>query len=117
MQYFVNFFPNPQVAIIVPKRDTIRQLGQELGLQFGDDQSGHEWLYKQPQLKSAVLKAVRDAGQAGGLARFEVPQRVALVGDLWAPGFMLTDAMKLKRRDISTKYAREIEELYEDAQL
>ena len=101
----------------MPKRDSIKHLAQELGIQFDDDQAGYEWLFKQPQLVTTVQKAVMEAGLAGGLARFEVPQRVALLADSWAPGFMLTDAMKLKRRDISTHYAREIEELYENAQL
>ncbi len=82
------------MAIIVPKRDTVKQLASQLGISFVDGEAtadgadgkaarGYEELFRAPAVVAAVQKAVNDVGISAGLARFEIPQRVCLVADLW----------------------------------
>ena len=71
-------------------------------------------LAAEPRLREALQIAV-DAANAR-LSRVEQVKRFHLVPDDWAPGGdELTPTMKLKRKPIAEKYAREIEALYTGA--
>ena len=62
-------------------------------------------------LSAEVAAAVERANAR--LARVEQIKRHLLLGEDWAPGGVeLTPTMKLRRRGIAERYAREIEELY-----
>jgi long-chain acyl-CoA synthetase len=48
------------------------------------------------------------------LARFEVPRRVALVPEPWTPeNGMVTASQKLRRKDICSQHAGQIDRMYE----
>ena len=50
---------------------------------------------------------------SSGLQRFEVPSRVRFVKETWLPDSgLVTDSLKLKRKEIERFYSREIEILY-----
>ena len=71
-------------------------------------------LAAEPRLREALQVAV-DAANAR-LSRVEQVKRFHLVPGDWAPGGdELTPTMKLKRKPIAEKYAREIEALYTGA--
>jgi long-chain acyl-CoA synthetase len=64
-----------------------------------------------------VVKVYQDIvdGVNMGLAKFESMKRVSIVPDEWSvEDGTLTPSMKLKRRVVETKYAKEIGELYAD---
>ena len=128
------------VCLIMPKREAIRQLAKELGIEpngsvsasasDGASQSQSQQsqslgasssetedcsLFANASIVKGVESLVQEVGAACGLAKFEVPRRVHLVHELWAPGNMLTDALKLKRREIALTYAKEIDQLYAEA--
>ena len=47
------------------------------------------------------------------LQKFEIPQAVHLVSELWTPeSGLLTAAMKLKRKNIEEKFSEEIAQMY-----
>ena len=48
------------------------------------------------------------------LSRTEIPGGIYLCGETWTPEFgLLTEAMKLKRKQITAKYEKQIKEIYQ----
>jgi long-chain acyl-CoA synthetase len=79
--------------------------------QQGLDAHGLEELAELPAVRAAVQEAVDAAN--GKLARVEQIKKFAIVRGDWLPGGdELTPTMKLKRRPIAQKYAKEIEGMY-----
>ena len=61
----------------------------------------------------AVTADVKKACKEGNLAKFEVPERVILIDDLWTPdNDMLTAVNKLKRKSIEEKHKAQIDAIY-----
>lgn len=49
----------------------------------------------------------------GKLERFEVPQKISLSSEVWTPETgLVTDAFKLKRKELKQHYINDIERLY-----
>ena len=52
-----------------------------------------------------VLKEIDEHCRKHRIERFEIPQRISFIEDLWTPDSgLLTDAFKLKRKAIENKY-------------
>lgn len=61
------------------------------------------------------MKKIQDACKKGGIERFETPQHVKIVKEIWTPETgLVTDALKLKRKAIEQKYKNDIEDLYHE---
>lgn len=57
-------------------------------------------------LRSALL-------QPGKLERFEIPKKIRLSAEPWTPETgLVTDAFKLKRKELKTHYQDDIERMY-----
>jgi long-chain acyl-CoA synthetase len=70
-------------------------------------------LVKNPKVVKAYEEIVEKVN--GGLAHFESIKRICIVPDEWSvEDGTLTPSMKLKRRIVSERYAKEIEEFYAD---
>lgn len=49
----------------------------------------------------------------GKLERFEIPQKIRLSSEPWTPETgLVTDAFKLKRKELKTHYQEDIERMY-----
>ena len=49
----------------------------------------------------------------GKLEKFEIPQRITLVAEIWTPDSgLLTEAFKLKRKNIQSQYQSDINRMY-----
>lgn len=71
-------------------------------------------LCKHPQIIQAVLKDLQRVAREKRLSTFEIPQKVALDTIAWTPDTgLVTDALKLKRFNLQTRFQHEIEELYQ----
>ena len=58
-------------------------------------------------------KEVVDHCLKKGLERFEVPTKCKLVKEAWLPATgLVTDSLKLKRKEIENFYAKDIDVLY-----
>jgi long-chain acyl-CoA synthetase len=65
------------------------------------------------KFKERFNKDVSDHCLKQGLERFEIPVRVKFVKEVWLPDSgLVTDSLKLKRKEIENFYAKEIESLY-----
>ncbi|WP_394820730.1 AMP-dependent synthetase/ligase [Pendulispora albinea] len=95
------------VALIVLEPEAAAAWAKTHDLQETDLSS----LARNPRLRDALDTAVEHANQR--LARVEQIKRYALLTIPWEPGGdELTPTMKLKRKPIAEKYAKEIEALY-----
>jgi len=95
------------VALVCPLQPKIAKLGQELGVE-GDFAT----LCETSKVVDAVQKDLQAKCKEMGILPFEMPQKVALVSDLWTPeNELLTAAMKLKRPQIVAKHKADIAKL------
>jgi len=95
------------VALIVLDSDFVPSWAAQSGLEG----RSLEALAGEERVRAAVREGVEKANE--GLARVEQIKRFHIVEGDWLPGGdELTPTMKLKRKPIAQKYAREIEALY-----
>ncbi|KAH8854813.1 Long-chain-fatty-acid--CoA ligase 4 [Schistosoma japonicum] len=70
-------------------------------------------LCKHPMVIQAVLKDLHRVAKEKRLSTFEIPQKLALDTIAWTPDTgLVTDALKLKRFNLQTRFQREIDDLY-----
>jgi long-subunit acyl-CoA synthetase (AMP-forming) len=94
-------------ALIVLDADYAPSWAEKEGL----GRKGLDQLASEEKIRAAIGNGVEDANQK--LARVEQVKRFTVVRGDWLPGGdELTPTMKLKRRPIAEKYAREIERMY-----
>ena len=94
------------VALIVLDPDYAPSWAASHGVSFDT----FEQLAEDQAILAAVQTGLDRANRR--LARVEQIKKFALIPGDWTPGEKLTPTMKLKRRPIAEKYAREIEALY-----
>jgi long-subunit acyl-CoA synthetase (AMP-forming) len=94
-------------ALIVLDEESLQRFAAEHGLQ-----GSHQELSGAPEVRAEVARAIETAN--AGLARVEQIKTHLVMDRPWVPGTEeITATMKLRRRAINTKYALEIESLYE----
>jgi long-subunit acyl-CoA synthetase (AMP-forming) len=97
-------------ALIVLDPDVAVDFGAEHGI----DDASVTALATHPEVRAEVRAAVEAAN--AGLSRVERVKRFAILPHEWhAGGAELTPTLKLRRREIALRYAREIDELYSSA--
>ena len=95
--------------LIAPNFPALENLAREKGIAFAQRTE----LLAHPVILSAYQGIVDETN--AGLANFETIKRFSLVPDQWSiDSGELTPSMKLKRRVVLTRYAREIAVLYQD---
>jgi len=99
---------NFPVALICPQKAAIMDLAKELQIQ-GD----FEALCENERIAERVAQVCTEKCKEKKLLAFEIPQKVALISELWTPeNELLTAAMKLKRPSISMAHKAEIDNMY-----
>ncbi|KAI6193899.1 AMP-binding domain-containing protein [Aphelenchoides besseyi] len=95
------------IALVVPNKKNVEKLANENGISGSweekcDNKKLGELLVK--QLSSSV---------SGKLNKTEIPKTVIVCHDPWTPANgMLTEALKLKRKEIEKNYEKQIKEAY-----
>uniref|UniRef100_A0A0N5ALV8 long-chain-fatty-acid--CoA ligase n=1 Tax=Syphacia muris TaxID=451379 RepID=A0A0N5ALV8_9BILA len=96
------------VALVVPKKDHLIKYAKENG--FSD--TTYESLCKNPEINQKILEDLTTLGLEE-LNKFEIPKKIYLCTEQWTPSNgLLTEALKLKRKNIERKYEREIADMY-----
>ncbi|XP_076843714.1 long-chain-fatty-acid--CoA ligase 4b [Brachyhypopomus gauderio] len=96
------------IAFIVPNQKHLTELANRNGIEG-------EWeeLCNNSVLEQEVLKAIKEVSTTNRLQRSEVPTKVRLSSEVWTPETgLVTDAFKLKRKELQRHYIRDIERLY-----
>ncbi|XP_048247393.1 fatty acid CoA ligase Acsl3-like isoform X1 [Haliotis rufescens] len=100
---------NYTVALVVPNQKNLTKLAQELGI------NGVEFnqLCQNTSLVKEVLKRLSVLSAKSKLEKFEIPQKIKLCPEGWTPeAGLVTDAFKLKRRNIEAHFKADIRSMY-----
>ena len=97
-------------AVIVPDSNRLSKFSQEVVGKYGFTVAQ---LCQDNAVKNALCDNLCQYGISNGLEKFEVPKKISLVLDEWTPeSGLVTAAMKLKRKDLETRYSNEIQQMY-----
>ena len=73
----------------------------------------YEEMMNDPDVEQSVLNSLLTHGLKEGLEKFEVPQALTLVSDVWTPeSGLITAAFKIKRKVIQNVYQKAIDRMY-----
>lgn len=97
------------IALIVPNQKSLTELAEKSGVSG----KSFEELCSDPVVEKAVLKELADMGRKSKLEKFEVPAKLKLCTEIWMPDSgLVTDAFKLKRKNIEEKYKPSLQRMY-----
>ena len=98
------------VALIVPNQKNLEALAEKNGV----NESKWEKLCANKTVNKALTKELTDY-VSGKLNRPEIPKKIFICHEPWTPvSGLLTEALKLKRKNIEKAFENEIKELYND---
>ena len=99
---------NYNICMVIPDFEVLEKYARENNLA-----NDHEALVQNPQVREMITNAIADAlkGEFGG---YEIPKKILILHETFSfENGMLTQTMKLKRRNVLEQYMPEIESLYE----
>jgi len=96
------------VALVVPNQKKL----QELAIQNNIDEGDFEKLCENSEVNEALLKELHNHAKSK-LQKTEVPRKIFICSEPWTPASgLLTEALKLKRKNIEKEYKKTLEWLY-----
>ncbi|XP_013921370.1 PREDICTED: long-chain-fatty-acid--CoA ligase 4 [Thamnophis sirtalis] len=96
------------ISFVVPNQKKLMALAEQRGMT-------DSWvnICNNPIMESEVLKEIKNTANKMKLERFEVPIKVRLSPEPWTPETgLVTDAFKLKRKELKNHYLNDIERMY-----
>lgn len=98
------------ICLAVPNAKQLRALADNLGI---SSETSWDDLCNDHHVTEAVLKELKAQGNKAKLEKFEIPERVMLCTEAWTPEMgLVTDAFKLKRKNIQKHYEADISRIY-----
>uniref|UniRef100_A0AAQ4QRU4 long-chain-fatty-acid--CoA ligase n=1 Tax=Gasterosteus aculeatus aculeatus TaxID=481459 RepID=A0AAQ4QRU4_GASAC len=96
------------VGFVVPNQKQLSALAEQYGIRGSTEE-----LCASEAVEELVLKVITEAALAAQLERFEIPRKICLSADPWTPETgLVTDAFKLKRQELKTRYRDDIQRMY-----
>nr|XP_032836426.1 long-chain-fatty-acid--CoA ligase 4-like isoform X2 [Petromyzon marinus] len=96
------------ISFVVPNKERLTSLAKQRGIV-----GTFEDLCNHGDIEREVLLAIAEAARKARLEKFEVPVKVRLSPEPWTPETgLVTDAFKLKRTELRTRYLPDIERMY-----
>ncbi|XP_032410675.1 long-chain-fatty-acid--CoA ligase 4 isoform X2 [Xiphophorus hellerii] len=105
---YANSEQNYVISFVVPNQKKLTELAKQRGI-------GGKWeeICNHPEMEKEVLREITEAAAKIKLQRFEVPVKVHLSPEPWTPETgLVTDAFKLKRKELKNHYHNDIERMY-----
>ena len=98
------------IGLVVPDEAKLMALASNL---ITKKDAAYEDICSDPAIIKELLKQISTHGLSMGLEKFEIPKQISLISEQWTPDSgMVTAAMKLKRKEIESRYASQIENMY-----
>ncbi|KAA0709304.1 Long-chain-fatty-acid--CoA ligase 4 [Triplophysa tibetana] len=105
---YANSDQNYVISFVVPNQKQLTSLAHQKGIE-----GTWEQICNHPLMEREVLKAIKEVATSTKLQRFEIPVMVHLSPDPWTPETgLVTDAFKLKRKELKNHYLNDIERMY-----
>ncbi|KAJ0063648.1 hypothetical protein NL108_004774 [Boleophthalmus pectinirostris] len=96
------------IGFAVPNQKHFLSLAEQYGVRGSFTE-----LCNNPTMEELMLKVLTEAALAAQLERFEIPRKICLSPDPWTPETgLVTDAFKLKRKELKSHYKDDIERMY-----
>ncbi|XP_028276334.1 long-chain-fatty-acid--CoA ligase 3a [Parambassis ranga] len=96
------------IGFVVPNQKQLLALAVQYSIR-----GSLEELCNSKAMEELVLKVITEAALAAQLERFEIPRKIRLSPEPWTPETgLVTDAFKLKRKELKTHYQDDIERMY-----
>ncbi|KAJ7990598.1 hypothetical protein DPEC_G00302060 [Dallia pectoralis] len=96
------------IGFVVPNQKTLLLLAEQYCIR-----GSMEELCNNRAMEDVVLQVITDAALSAQLERFEIPRKIRLSPEPWTPETgLVTDAFKLKRQQLKSKYQDDIERMY-----
>uniref|UniRef100_A0A4X2K987 long-chain-fatty-acid--CoA ligase n=1 Tax=Vombatus ursinus TaxID=29139 RepID=A0A4X2K987_VOMUR len=96
------------ISFVVPNQKRLMALALQKGVEGS-------WvdICNDPTMEAEILKEIKEAANTMKLERFEIPIKVRLSPEPWTPETgLVTDAFKLKRKELRNHYLNDIERMY-----
>ncbi|XP_014737060.1 PREDICTED: long-chain-fatty-acid--CoA ligase 4 isoform X1 [Sturnus vulgaris] len=96
------------ISFVVPNQKKLTALAEQKGI------SG-TWvdICNHPTMEAEILQEIKEVANKMKLERFEIPIKVRLSPEPWTPETgLVTDAFKLKRKELKNHYLNDIERMY-----
>ncbi|KAM4770715.1 fatty acid CoA ligase Acsl3 [Rhinophrynus dorsalis] len=96
------------IGFVVPNQKELLKLAEKKGVQ-----GSFESLCNNAIMEKEALKLLAESPAAATLEKFEIPAKIRLVSEPWTPETgLVTDAFKLKRKELKSHYQEDIERMY-----
>ncbi|KAG7471065.1 hypothetical protein MATL_G00120520 [Megalops atlanticus] len=96
------------IGFIVPNQKQLMALAEQKRIR-----GSWEEICNNSEMEMEVLEIITEAAIAAKLERFEIPRKIRLSAEPWTPETgLVTDAFKLKRKELKTHYQDDIERMY-----
>ncbi|XP_067102448.1 long-chain-fatty-acid--CoA ligase 3a [Osmerus mordax] len=96
------------IGFVVPNQKQLLALADQYRIR-----GSFEELCENLAMEEVVLTVITEAALAAQLERFEIPRKICLSPEPWTPETgLVTDAFKLKRKELKTHYLSDIERMY-----
>ncbi|CAB1348116.1 unnamed protein product [Coregonus sp. 'balchen'] len=96
------------IGFVVPNQKHLLSLAEQYRIR-----GSWEELCNNTAMEEVVLQVITEAALSAQLERFEIPRKIRLSPDPWTPETgLVTDAFKLKRQQLKSKYQDDIERIY-----
>lgn len=105
---YASSFQSYVIAFVVPNQKELTELARKKGFK-----GTWEEICTSAEMEKEVLKVVAEAASSAHLEKFEIPLKIHLSPDPWTPETgLVTDAFKLKRRELTSHYQVDIDRMY-----
>ncbi|XP_066570762.1 long-chain-fatty-acid--CoA ligase 4 isoform X2 [Amia ocellicauda] len=105
---YANSDQNYVISFVVPNQKKLSALASKKGIE-----GTWEEICNHPTMETEVLKEIKEVATSIKLQRFEIPVKVRLSPEPWTPETgLVTDAFKLKRKELKNHYLNDIERMY-----
>ncbi|XP_012497919.1 PREDICTED: long-chain-fatty-acid--CoA ligase 3 [Propithecus coquereli] len=105
---YANSYHSYVIGFVVPNQKELTELARKKGLR-----GTWEELCNSCEMENEVLKVLSEAAISASLEKFEIPVKIRLSPEPWTPETgLVTDAFKLKRKELKTHYQADIERMY-----
>ncbi|XP_063793370.1 long-chain-fatty-acid--CoA ligase 4 isoform X2 [Pseudophryne corroboree] len=105
---YANSHQSYVISFVVPNQKKLTSLALQKAIE-----GTWEEICNNPTMEAEVLKEIKEVASSLKLERFEIPIKVRLSPDPWTPETgLVTDAFKLKRKELKNHYLTDIERMY-----
>nr|XP_056706120.1 fatty acid CoA ligase Acsl3 [Euleptes europaea] len=105
---YASSFQSYIIGFIVPNHKELTELARKKGFKGTWEEICHS-----AEMEKEVQKVLAGAAHTANLEKFEIPLKIRLCPDPWTPETgLVTDAFKLKRKELTAHYEADINRMY-----